>query len=107
MERKLRVGLVGCGAMGNEHLNILAAGRMWGFPGVCDERSERARRMAALHGTPCWTNYPLFLAEGGPDVVHICSQSGLHAEQALLAAEAGFISCARNRWTSISAKSMR
>jgi predicted dehydrogenase len=75
--------------MGNEHLNILARRADVELAGVCDGRPERAQRMGERHGTPYWTDYALFLAEAAHEVVHICSQSGLHAEQAMLAAERG------------------
>src|SRR5262245_46766066 len=59
----LRVGLVGCGGMGHEHLKIMARIPGVRIVGVCDHRPERARRMSEGHRLPCWTDYPTFLEE--------------------------------------------
>ena len=45
--------------------------------------------MSAAHHVPCWLDYARFLEEARPDVVHICSPSGLHAPQGIAAAERG------------------
>ena len=89
MREPLRVGLVGCGGMGNEHLNIIDRLPDARLIGVCDHREARARRMSAAHGVPCWLDYARFLREARPDVVHICSPSGLHGAQGIAAAEQG------------------
>lgn len=75
--------------MGNEHLKILAQKPGVCVVGVCDHRPERARRMGEAHHLPFWTDYAAFLEEARPDVVHICSPTGYHADQGLLAAERG------------------
>ena len=85
----LRVGLVGCGGMGNEHLNIIDNMPDTLLTGVCDHRPERARRMGGLHSVPFWLDYDRFLEEARPDVVHICSPSGLHGSQGIAAARRG------------------
>ena len=89
MRERFRVGLVGCGGMGNEHLNILARQPDVEVVGVCDDRAERAKRMSSEHGLPFWTDYERFLDEAAPQVLHICSPTGLHAQQGLMAAERG------------------
>ncbi|HLK55331.1 MAG TPA: Gfo/Idh/MocA family oxidoreductase [Chthonomonadaceae bacterium] len=89
MDEPLRVGLVGCGGMGNEHLKIIAGISHARLVGVCDYREPRARRMSAQHNVPCWLDYEPFLDEARPEAVHICSPSGLHAEQGIAAAERG------------------
>src|SRR5438067_683010 len=84
MSKKFRVGLVGCGGMGNEHLKILARRPDVQIVGVCDERSERAIRMGVEHSAAFWTDYAAFVKEAGLDVVHICSPSGYHGDHGLL-----------------------
>ena len=88
-DTRLRAGLVGCGGMGSEHLHILARMPDVQIVGVCDERPDRARRMSEAHHLPCWLNWERFLDEARPDVVHICSPTGLHATQGLCAARRG------------------
>lgn len=87
--KALRVGLVGCGGMGNEHLNIIDNIPDVMLAGVCDHRPERAKRMGAAHHVPYWLDYIRFLEEAHPDVVHICSPSGLHGTQGIEAAQRG------------------
>ena len=89
MTESLRVGLVGCGGMGNEHLRIIAGLPGIELVGVCDHREARAQRMSAQHHVPCWLDYTEFLEEARPQAVHICSPSGLHALQGIAAAERG------------------
>lgn len=89
MSKQFRVGLVGCGGMGNEHLKILARRPDVQIVGVCDERQERAVRMGVEHSAAFWTDYAAFVKEAGLDVVHICSPSGHHGDHGLLAAEQG------------------
>jgi len=89
MSDPLCVGLVGCGGMGNEHLKIIARIPGAQLVGVCDDREPRAQRMSATHQVPFWLEYERFLDEAKPQAVHICSPSGLHAEQGIAAAERG------------------
>ena len=89
MDKIVRVGLVGCGGMGHEHLKILARKPGVQIVGVCDHRPERALRMGAEHQARAWTDYAAFLDEAAPNVVHICSPSGYHADQGIMAAERG------------------
>lgn len=89
MTEGVRVGLVGCGGMGNEHLRIIARIPGIELVGVCDHREARAQRMSVQHGVPCWLDYERFLDEARPQAVHICSPSGLHALQGIAAAERG------------------
>ena len=89
MREPLRVGLVGCGGMGNEHLNIIDSLPDVQLVGVCDHREERARRMSAAHNVPFWLDFTTFLEEAHLHVLHICSPSGLHALQGMAAAERG------------------
>lgn len=89
MPDKLRIGLVGCGGMGNEHLKIMAQVTEIEMAGVCDEWEPSARTMGTTYGVPYWTDYARFLDEAGLDAVHICSPSGMHGMQGILAAERG------------------
>lgn len=89
MSELLRVGLVGCGGMGNEHLKLIARIPGARLVGVCDHREARLKRMSAQHDVPGWRDYERFLDEAKPQAVHICSPSGLHAQQGIAAAERG------------------
>jgi len=89
MSKALRIGLVGCGGMGNEHLNIVRTLSDVQLMGVCDHREDRARRMAKQHSCRYWTDFDAFLDEARPNVLHVCSPTGMHAQQGISAAHLG------------------
>jgi predicted dehydrogenase len=89
MDEELHVGLVGCGGMGNHHLKIIPTMPGARLVGVCDYREDRAKRMNTQYSVPYWLDYEQFLDEAKPQVVHICSPSGLHAEHGIAAAQRG------------------
>ena len=85
----MRVGLVGCGGMGNAHLNLLKRLPEHTLVGVCDHRPDRALRMGTSHEIPFWTDFERFLDEAKPQALHICSPTGFHADHGLAAARRG------------------
>lgn len=89
MSEPLRVGLIGCGGMGNEHLKIIDRIPEAELVGVCDYRQQRLTRMCQLHNAPGWLDYEEFLDDARPQAIHICSPSGLHAAHGIAAAERG------------------
>lgn len=56
---------------------------------AADLNEEAARRIAALHGARAVTDYRRILESSEVDAVIIATPSGLHAEMALAALEAG------------------
>jgi UDP-N-acetyl-2-amino-2-deoxyglucuronate dehydrogenase len=89
MTEPLRVGLVGCGSMGREHLHIMARIPDARLVGVCDHYEPGAQRAGAEYGVPYWTDLERFYTEAKPQAIHLCSPSGLHADQGIAAAERG------------------
>ena len=85
----MRVGLVGCGGMGNAHLNLLKRLPEHTLVGVCDHRPNRALRMGTSHEIPFWTDFERFVDEAKPQALHICSPTGFHADHGLAAARRG------------------
>lgn len=86
----IRIGLVGCGGIGNHHLKV------WRdhVPGakvvaVCDVIKERAETAGKEYGALVFTDMAEMLEKAELDAVDICTPSGLHAEQSIMAAEAG------------------
>lgn len=89
MERVARIGIVGCGAIGQAHAQIWAQIPRAAVTAVCDPVSERARQVAQNFGASVFENLEAMCASGLIDAVDICTPSGLHAVQGLLAAEHG------------------
>src|SRR5207247_4185628 len=83
----MRVGLVGCGKVGTIHAAALAATPEAQFVGACDALPERAAAFAARYGVRAFTDLPALLRE--VEAVVIGTPHPLHAEPAILAAEAG------------------
>ena len=56
---------------------------------VCDVIPERARAAGEAHSVPWFTSYDKMLREASSDAVAICTPSGLHPHQGILAARLG------------------
>ena len=89
MEQVLRIGVVGCGAMGREHV------RMWGaldgarVAAVCDADDDRARAVARACGAEPFADLDEMTGSGRVDAIDLCTPSGLHADQGLTGARHG------------------
>ncbi|NOZ00841.1 MAG: Gfo/Idh/MocA family oxidoreductase [Deltaproteobacteria bacterium] len=91
-DKRIRFAIVGCGRISAHHAKAIAAhGDRAELAAVCDVVPERASRAAEeAGGIPWYDDYGKMLAAGGFDAVSICTPSGLHPEQGIQAAEAGF-----------------
>ncbi len=91
----LRVVIVGCGVIGRLHAEVAADSPDLDVVAVVDPRADRTDDVAALlasAGRTAPAAYPdlgAALAEGGIDVVAVCTPSGTHASLAVQALEAG------------------
>lgn len=85
--RKIRIAVVGCGRISKNHFGAINA-----YPddlelvAVCDTDPDAVKASAAEHGVSGYANLQTLLSEVQPDVVALCTPSGLHADQAVLAA---------------------
>jgi predicted dehydrogenase len=90
MERKIGFGIIGCGVIADFHASAL-----FGLPeeavlvGVADARLPAAERFAREKQVRAFESVDELLACPEIDVVTICVPSGLHAELAIKAANAG------------------
>jgi UDP-N-acetyl-2-amino-2-deoxyglucuronate dehydrogenase len=88
--RKIRVGVVGCGRISESHLvSVQVHADHVELAGVCDIESERLEVAASKYDVPGYSTLTEMLAESGADVVVLATPSGLHARQAIEAAQAG------------------
>lgn len=88
-DTKVRFAVVGCGGISKTHLKGIAAAEEAELAAVCDVSEERARETAQQYGVQAYTSYEEMLKRGDIDVVNICTPSGMHPEQTVMAAEAG------------------
>ena len=87
--RNFRIGLVGCGRISRNHFDAIAKVDGLDVTAVCDVVETRAREAADALGATAFTSYADMLARADVDVVAICTPSGMHSQQGVLAARAG------------------
>jgi len=89
MERVARIGIVGCGAIGRAHAEVWEQIPRAMVTAVCDSVPERAKEIGARFSAAVFEDLIAMCASGCIDAVDICTPSGLHAEQGLVAASHG------------------
>ena len=85
----VRIGIIGCGAIGQAHLKVWSSTEGAAIAAVCDTAASRAEETAATYGCAPFSDLGAMLGSGLIDAVDICTPSGLHAQQGTAAAEAG------------------
>src|SRR5437868_1998306 len=88
--RKIRLGLVGCGRIADNHFRAIAAheGQIE-LVGVCDIDRSALKAAVARTGAEAYPNLTALLASSEADIVTIATPSGLHPDQAVQIAAAG------------------
>jgi UDP-N-acetyl-2-amino-2-deoxyglucuronate dehydrogenase len=84
----VRYGIVGCGHIAKKHVAAISKTDGAELVAVCDKDPERMDPFAR-EGIRAYTDPGQMLDDGAVDVVSICTPSGLHAELAIRAAQAG------------------
>ena len=88
--RRIRFGLVGCGRIWKNHVDALKKhAKDAEIVGVCDIEESALEAGEAATGAQGYLQYDDFLRKCEADVVVLSTPSGLHAEQAIRAAQAG------------------
>lgn len=86
-DRKIRVAVVGCGRISRNHFGAIEQhASALELVAVCDTNSEVLSEVTAKHGVPGYTDMEDMLKGERIDLVAICTPSGLHPQQAILAA---------------------
>ena len=88
MSNSLGIGIVGAGTIGKVHADALREIDGAEILAVADPREEAGQALAADTGARWFHAYTEMLDVPGVDVVILTTPSGLHAEQAVLAARA-------------------
>ncbi len=88
--KKIRIAVVGCGRISAKHFEAVAQnGDDMELAAVCDSSRELAEKYATRYGVPGHLKYEDLLRESDCDLVSLCTPSGLHSSQAILAARHG------------------
>ena len=88
-DKTFRIALVGCGRISKNHVEAIDRVDGLSLVAACDEDAERARALAEPRGIPWFTSYEEMLEKVQCEVVAICTPSGLHPAQGVLAAKTG------------------
>ncbi|HEV8291571.1 MAG TPA: Gfo/Idh/MocA family oxidoreductase, partial [Tepidisphaeraceae bacterium] len=87
--KPVRTALIGCGKVGGLHAGALATLPESMLVAVCDSSVERAEAFGARYGGRAFRDVARMIRESGAEAVFVCTPHPLHAEPAVLAAEAG------------------
>ena len=90
VDRKIRLAVLGCGRISANHFAAAAQhADDIELVAVCDTRQAVVDEHASKHGVPGFTHLEDLLVEAKPDLVSICTPSGLHPAQAITVAQHG------------------
>jgi UDP-N-acetyl-2-amino-2-deoxyglucuronate dehydrogenase len=86
---RLRFGILGCGVIGPHHARAIAGLEGAELVAVADAGLQPAEELASVHGCGSYASLAEMLSEVDLDAVCICTPSGMHADDAIAALEAG------------------
>jgi UDP-N-acetyl-2-amino-2-deoxyglucuronate dehydrogenase len=88
-DRKIRIAVVGCGRISANHFkSIETHAKDLELVSVCDSDEAALRTASAKYQVPGFASLGELLGASKPDVVALCTPSGLHSVQAIEAASA-------------------
>lgn len=88
--RRIRIGIVGCGRVSKNHFSAIEAhAEQLELAAVCDTSPKVLASHSSLYDVPGYSNIGEMLAAVRPDIVALCTPSGIHPAQAIAAAGAG------------------
>jgi UDP-N-acetyl-2-amino-2-deoxyglucuronate dehydrogenase len=89
-DRKIRISIVGCGRIAKSHFgSIEKHSENLELVGVCDTDPHTLQSHQDLLKVPGFSRMEDLLDQAKPDVVALCTPSGLHPDQAVVAAKRG------------------
>lgn len=87
---KIRFAILGCGVIGDVHARAIAElPELCELVALCDVNPTRAEEYAKKYNVKAYSDYAEMLRDSKIDAVSICTPSGMHADQAIAAIEAG------------------
>lgn len=88
--RKIRIAVVGCGRISKNHFgSILKLSDEYELVAVCDTDPQTLEQHKLEYSVPGYLSLNEMLASEKLDLVTLCTPSGIHSEQAILAANYG------------------
>ncbi|MXP27968.1 gfo/Idh/MocA family oxidoreductase [Porphyrobacter algicida] len=88
--RKIRIAVIGCGRISKNHFGAIEAyPEDFEIVAVCDVMQDLAQEAADKYGCIAFTDLELMLEQCKPDVVSLCTPSGLHPAHTIAVARHG------------------
>ena len=88
--RKIKIAVTGCGRIAKNHFGAIEKlADDLELVGLCDDNPQVLREHMERHGVPGFTSYDDMLHNLDCDLVSLCTPSGLHSAQTILAARHG------------------
>ena len=88
IDRKIKVGLVGCGRISKNHFNAIARlSNDFELTAICDNQTSALQRATSEHKVPGYSDVLTMFEKEKLDLVTLCTPSGFHAQHAILAAK--------------------
>lgn len=89
-DRKIRIAVIGCGRVSANHFSSIEKHcDELELAAICDNDAKVLAEYSEKHKTPGYRSLDELLAVEKPDIVALCTPSGLHSAQASLAAKHG------------------
>lgn len=89
MDKEIKFGLIGCGRIAPRHAQSIRDLQLARLVAVADINEGRAKRFSSEYGAEFYLDYRSILDQPDVDVVTVCTPSGLHAQIAIDALQAG------------------
>ena len=89
-DRKIRIAVIGCGRISKNHFDAISKNKEnIELVAVCDTNQIQLDEHSGKYHVKGYLSFENLLNEIKPDLVALCTPSGLHAEQAIIAAKKG------------------
>jgi UDP-N-acetyl-2-amino-2-deoxyglucuronate dehydrogenase len=86
---KFKIGLVGCGRIAKNHFDAIREEKNLQLVAVCDIDKKKAEAAGKEQKIPFFTDLKKMLDDIPMDIISICTPSGIHPQNGILAAEHG------------------
>ena len=88
---KIKVAIVGIGAIANRHIEAISCHSTFiEIESICDINNEALKRSCENLNVKGYANLEDLLSSSKADFIVLCTPNGLHAQQSILSAKAGF-----------------
>jgi predicted dehydrogenase len=88
---KVKFAIVGCGAIGARHAAVIDSDPRSQIAALCDVDDSKTDKFRSIYGEKiqAYSDFKAMLKGSSAEVINICTPHGLHADMAIMAAEAG------------------